>query len=477
MIFAASRSAAASEKVAFELSTFAAVRGTTKLLIVVVADAYDEGVPENVLPLLRDPIWIDGRAAAEPWFAWMTTGRRQTRRALLPLIAALVGAEPDQLIARDRKRRIFRRYVVAAVLLATTAGFAAIVLRTPDQAWMSTDADRIGRPLTSASVVQNAGAHSVRVATQWTEKLSDDALGREIVMALDFQGRQTGVVGVAFQAESAWIETKHTNALGSHGTLAADLDGMTAGTPKYRTFSVPDYIERLLRTPPAPSGLPENLLGRLRPDLASRGLGDPSTPFTHCFSVPNQASVCFLDFVDADTVLPIRHDASGLYEIGTPLRGMSAPETEHFAFDSFSYYVAMSIGDEESGYVNTLLRSRDALNWERTGFRPDDRKLKFTGMVATSGAQRTLAIGMSSVEFGPSPSTQAHVFLSTDEGATWRELNAGIPREARSTLVGMSSDGRLAALFGKANEPGGTLCIWRPLTTMERIIGIYGARK
>lgn len=478
LIFAASKSAVASEKVEFELLSFASARGISRLFIVVVADTFEAGVPEKVLAQLRDPIWVDARGSAGHWFGWTTGGRRRTQGQLLPLIAALFEAEPDFLIARDRKRRNMWRGAVAGSMLAIFSAFAAIVFRTPDEAWMSTEVDRIGRPIESASIVHGPGEDSIRAFSQWTERLSDDALGRYMIMELDFDGHQTGIVGVAYQAEGAWVETKHTGAFGSHGTLARDLEKITTGKPNYRTFTTSGIKASLLRTPLSnPPDLLEDVIQKSATALMALGYRAPSPSFSRCF-VSNPNSICFLDFAEADSAIPVRYRLdTGQLAIGVPIRDAGGADSEYFAHNSNFYYVTMSIGDDESGYSNLLLRSRNALEWERTEFDPGDRRLKFTGIVTASEAQRGLAIAMSSVEFGPMSSIRPHIFLSTDDAVSWEELNAGIPHEGSATLVGINGDGRLAALFADANLMGGTICIWRPLSLLERIDGTYGVKR
>jgi hypothetical protein len=249
LILAASKHAAASDKVALETTTFAKARGIEKLFPVLVADTIEEGIPEALKAELRDPIWVDARSAALPPFAWMFAGKRRCKAALLPLIAKLLGADPDDLIARDQRRRVLRRVAVAALLVLLFGAAARVVLRTPARAWMATDYERFGRPISEASVMHAGGRESLRVLTHWTQRESDDAIGRDLVMELDTNGHQTGVVGGGSIGDGMWVETKHTKELGPAGTLTADLERVTNGNPKYLQFLPPDYIRALL--PPA----------------------------------------------------------------------------------------------------------------------------------------------------------------------------------------------------------------------------------
>src|SRR5947209_8503307 len=126
LILAASKDAAASSTVALELSTFIAAHGVERLFPVLLRDTIETSVPESARRSIQDPIWIDGRAATLPRWQWLSWGKRRCRRALLPLLARLMGAEPDDLMARERKLRRSeehtselqsRQYLVCRLLL------------------------------------------------------------------------------------------------------------------------------------------------------------------------------------------------------------------------------------------------------------------------------------------------------------------------------------------------------------------------
>lgn len=134
MIVLCSPAAAASRWVNREIIEFKKLNGEGKILSVILSGepfATDKGQPgeECFPPALRFRLAADGRLTttpAEPLAADMRRGGDGYRRALLKLVAGLLGIGLDALIERDLQRKMRRVTAVTAASLIAVLGMGAL---------------------------------------------------------------------------------------------------------------------------------------------------------------------------------------------------------------------------------------------------------------------------------------------------------------------------------------------------------------
>jgi len=449
LVLAVSKAAAASPNVQLEVAS------AKRVLYVLVADTVEEaGIP-------GDPVYADCRDAALPWPRWILGGHRRFNRNTLPLLAELLGVEPDELAQREKRRR-HRRWGLAAlvVLLAITAS-VALLLRTPSEAWMPTDAAVIERQLDEAVVTTDG--QSIRASTFWFEYYDDARADRSVIMELDSSGRQTGVAGLEWNTDFETVRIKPTlsEKFGGLGTLADDVEGKNwPGSLENARDPVP--IREASKRRPCGS------LGGRAPCPGPKPQIAANDTVNACFVLSKDRKACFIHQFDENynsLTLPVLVDRNKTTPGERIGRQLGQPLTLSLAGSTM--YVATEVNAEEL-IPAEVLRSTDGLRWT-----PIPLKREWTGQLAgvaaSAGTPPLIAVSVFD-------RTRAHIHLSADEGKTWRELTQDVPVTAVADLAGITRDGTVAALFAADHRDPrlekarrGELRVFRSLTWRERM--------